>query len=132
MRILCRELDWQVSSLEQVCTWCLPPLSTLKDLYISERPKWQPDWKDNIDNTQWLELLHPFRAVKNLYLSEKLARRIVPALQELAGGVTTEVLPTLQNIFLERLQPSGPVQEGIGQFAATRQVNHPIAVSRWE
>ena len=132
MRILCRELDWQVSSMEQVCTWCLPPLPMLKDLYISELPKWQPNWKDNMDNTQWLELLHPFRAVKNLYLSEKFARRIVPALQELAGGVTTEVLPILQNIFLERYQPSGPVQEGIRQFSATRLVNNPIAVSRWE
>ena len=45
----------------------------------------------------------------------------------------TEVLPTLRNIFLEGFHPSGPVQEGIGRFIATRQVSgHPIAVSRWE
>jgi hypothetical protein len=133
VKIPCRELDWQVSSLEQVCTWCLPPLSALDELYISEEPSWQSDWQDNIENSLWLELLHPFTAVKNLYLSEEFARRIVPALQELVGGRTTEVLPTLQNIFLEGLQPSGPVQEGIGQFAATRQViSHPIAVSRWD
>jgi hypothetical protein len=36
VEILCRELDWQVSFLEQVCTSSLSPLSTLEDLYIDE------------------------------------------------------------------------------------------------
>ena len=132
MRIPCIELDWQVSSVEQVCTSCLPPLSTLEDLYIFESPNSKPVWKDNIENTLWLELLRPFPAVKNLYLSDKFASLITPALQELTGGSTTEVLPSLQNIFLEELQPSGTVQVSIQQFAATRQVSHPIAVSRWD
>ncbi|KAF8486315.1 hypothetical protein DFH94DRAFT_180016 [Russula ochroleuca] len=127
-----RELDWQVSSLEQVCASCLPPLTTMEDLYIYERPFWQPHWQDNIENSLWLELLHPFADVKNLYLSEEVTRRIVPALQELVGGRTTELLPTLQNVFLEGLESSGPVHEGIGQFVSGRQVTgHTIAVSRW-
>ena len=133
VRIPCMELDWQVSSMEQVCASCLPLLSMLEDLYIYESPYLQPVWKDNIENMLWLELLQPFPAVKNLYLSEEFARHIVPALQELIGGRATEVLPALQNIFLEELQPSGAVQGGIQQFVATRQVSsHPIAVSRWE
>ena len=131
--ILCQGLDWQLSSLEQVCTSCLPPLSTLEDLYIYEDPYSQPDWKDDVDNGLWLQPLHPFTAVKNLYLSEQFALRIGPALQELAEGRTAEVLPALQNIFLKGLQPSGPVQEGIRQFVASRQVtSRPIAVSRWD
>jgi hypothetical protein len=68
--------------------------------------------------------------VKNLYPSEHIAGRIVPALQELVGGRATEVLPTLQNILLEEDQPSGPVQKGIQQVVAVRQATgHPIAVS---
>ena len=51
VEILCRESDWQVSSLEQVCTSCLPPLSTLEDLYIDENSFAPPDWKDSIENT---------------------------------------------------------------------------------
>ena len=132
VRIPCKELDWQVSSLEQVCTSCLPPLSMLEDLYISEQRRWQRHWKDNIENTLWLELLRPFTAVKNLYLSDDFSRRIVPAMQELVGGGTTEVLPTLQNTFLEGLRSSVTVQQGIGQFVATRQaMNRPIAVVQW-
>ena len=128
-----KELDWQVSSLKQVCTSCLPLLYTLEDLYIFKSRYLQPHWQDHIGNTLWLELLQPFAAVKNLHLCEEFAPRIVPALQELVGSRATEVLPTLQNIFLEELQPSGPVKEGIEQFVATREVaSHPITVSRWE
>jgi hypothetical protein len=133
VKIPCRELDWQVSSMEQVFASCLPPLSTLVDLYIYQDLHPQPEWQDNVENALWLELLHPFTAVRNLYISEQFAPRIVPALQELVGGRTTELLPTLQSISLERLQPSGPVQEAIGKFVAARQLSgHPIAISRWD
>ena len=133
VKIPCRELDWQVSSLQQVCISSLLPLSTLEVLYIHKDPSSQPEWQDNIENAMWLELLHQFPAVKNLHLCEEFAPRIVPALQELVGSRATEVLPNLQNIFLEELQSSGPVREGIQHFVATRQVTgHPIAVFRWD
>ena len=96
----------------------------------------QADWKDNVDNEAWVGVLRPFSAVKNLYLSEKVASLVAPALQELVGGRAIEVpptvLPTVRNIFVDGLESSGPVQEGIGQFVAARQVaGHPIALSRW-
>ena len=129
---LCRGLDWQVSSLEQVCASCLPPLSTLEDLYFHEDSYWHPDWKDSIENRQWLDLLRPFMAVKDLYLSENFASRIVPALQELVGGRMTDVLPALQNIFLKGFDSSGSIQESIWRFVAARQLaNHPIRISPW-
>ena len=136
VNILCSELDWQVSSLEQIFTSCMPPLSALEDLYIFQAFYSDPHWKDNLENTLWLELLHPFSAAKNLYLSKEFAPRIGSALQELVGERTTEVLPNLQNIFLEGLLPSAPVNEddeGIRQFVDTRQVNgYPIGVSYWD
>ena len=132
IRIVCRGLEWQVSSLEQVCT-SLPSVFMLEGLYIYEDPYSQLDWKDDIENGLWLQLLHPFTAVKNLYLSERFAIGIGLALQELVEGRTTEVLPALQNIFLKGLQPSGPVQEGIRHFVASRQVtSRPITVSHWD
>ena len=131
--VRCIDLDWQVSSMEQVCTSCLPPLSTLDDLYIYEDLYSPPVWQDNIENALWLELLQPFTAVKDLYLSKKFASRIMPALQELVEGSMTEVLPVLQNIFLEELQLSETIQAGIQQFVATRQATgQPITVSRWD
>ena len=125
----CSRLNRQISSLEQVCTSCLPSLSTLEDLYISQRQDSRLLWP-YIHNTLWLELLRPFSSVKNLYLSQQGAPSIVPALQDLVGGSMTEVLPILQNITLLGPQPSGPVREGIELFVAMRRfTGQPIAVS---
>jgi hypothetical protein len=133
--IPCRELDRQISFVEQVCALSLPHLSALEDLYICKgRSPWSTaHWKYNIENMLWLELLHPFRTVKNLYLCQEFVLRIVPALPELNRSRATELLPSLQNIFLEVVEPWGPVEEGIRQFVAMRQItSNIIAVSCWD
>ena len=120
----------QFSFLVRVCSSCLSPLSVSEDLYIYEQLGLQVEWKVNIENWLWLELLRPFVGVKDLYLSEEFARHIAPALRELVEGRTTEVFPTLENIFLEGLESSGSIEEGIAQFVAAREVaGRPIAIS---
>jgi hypothetical protein len=130
INISCREADWQLSSIEQVCNFSLHPVSTVQDLYIEHQYS-ELVWKDNaIENTLWLQLLLPFTAVKNLYLSEEFAPSISASLQELVGD---EALPSLQNIFVQGLEPWGPFQKNIGQFVAARQLSdHPIAISVWD
>jgi hypothetical protein len=118
--------------MAQVCNSTLPPFSTLERLYISDRGSTQQRWQDDIENLEWLELLRPFTAVKNLYLAEEYAPHIIPALQEVVGERVTEVLPALECLFLEKLYESGPVQEAIEQLVAVRQLsNHPILISFW-
>jgi hypothetical protein len=81
--ISCREQDWQLSSIEQVCNSSLRPLPTVEVLYIERRYS-QLVWKnDAIENTLWLQLLLPFTAVKDLYLSKEFAPGIAAALEEL-------------------------------------------------
>jgi hypothetical protein len=128
VQIPCTVSEWQLSSLEQVCTSSLPPVSTLEDLYIFEHRNCPPLWQGDVENTLWLDLLRPFVAVKNLYLSEEYVPRIAPALQELAERGTTEVLPTLESIFLMGFPPLGPLHEGIVKFVAARRLtNRPVA-----
>jgi len=134
LRISCRQSDWQLSSLAQVCTSSFPQalIPMLEHLYILEDEFPRPRWQDDLGNDQWLELFRPFTTVKNLYLSREFVPRIVPTLQELAGERVTEVLPNLQSIFLEDLEGSGSVPEAMWQFIAARQLsNHPIAISHW-
>ena len=133
VKIKCTTSEWQLSSLGQACNSSLPPVSTLKDLYISEASCLRPRWQDDVENELWLEVLHPFTAVKNLYLCKKFVPRVAPALQELVGARTTEVLPTLENIFLEGFEPSGPLEEGIEKFVTARQLtNRSVTVSHWD
>ena len=128
--ILCRQPDWQLSSLAQVFDTNF--ISAVECLYIEEGADSPPSWQDDIETGQWLELLHRLTAVKDLFISRKFTPRIAPTLQELAGGRATEVLPALQTLFLEETLPSG-VQEMIDKFVAARELaGHPIAVSRWE
>lgn len=132
--IACSPSDWKLSSLVHVCSSFIPQalILTVEHLYIIEYRRSPPDWQDDIENGQWLEVLSPFTAVKGLYISHEFAPRIVPALQELVGERVTEVLPALQTIFLPELQKSEPAQKIIDQFIAVRQLSsRPIAVSHW-
>jgi hypothetical protein len=130
VKILCQVPNRQLSSLAQICTSSLRLLLTMENLHIDGYLSLVRT--DDIENTEWFDLLLPFTAVKNLYLSKPLRPRIAPALQELFGGRTTEVLPALQNVLLKVFRPSEPVQEGIMQFIGARQLtNHPVAISVW-
>ena len=65
--------------------------------------------------------------MKDLYLSRDFAPAIAAALQELVGARITEVFPSLRNIFVEGLEPSGLFQENLGQLS-----DYPITISVWE
>jgi hypothetical protein len=113
--------DLQLSSLAQICSSSSPEafIPTVEHLYICGAQ----DWRVYIEDSQWLEVLRPFTAVKYLYLSSRMA----PPLQNLAG----EVLPSLQNLFLEDYRPVLGLG-AIRKFVDARQlVGHPITVSHW-
>jgi hypothetical protein len=132
LRISCTKMNRQLSSLAQVLTSFFSSIDTVEHLYIY-RPRNLPlQWQDDIENGQWLEIFRPFTAVTNLFVCKEFAHCIAPALQELVRERVVVVLPALENLFLEELQPSGPVQEAIGQFVAARRLlGHPVAVSNW-
>jgi hypothetical protein len=129
--VSCKPLDWQISSLAQVCSTSFLPLPMLERLYIDiyDGRYLVMKWQDDMEDTQWLELLRPFTSVKDLELFEDSVPFIAPALQELSGERVTEVLPALQNLFFTGPQPSEPVKEAIQKFIAARQLfGHPVTV----
>jgi hypothetical protein len=134
LEISCEHFDWQLSALAQVCNSCLATLSSLEHLSICDNRYLPPHWQDDIENTQWLELLRPFTTVKDLYLSDEVALHVAPALQELSEERVTEVLLALQNMFVDDPEPSGLIQQGFQTFvtARGRQVSsRPVAIHRW-
>jgi hypothetical protein len=129
-KITCRELDWWLSSLAHVFKLFFPSIHMVEHLYVygdSDLPlRWQ-------ENMEWLKHFRPFTAVKNLYLPMIFAPHVASAMEELVGGRVAEVLPALQNIFLEGLQPSEPIQEDIQEFVSGRKPSgNPITVSLWQ
>jgi hypothetical protein len=127
--ILCEERDWQLSSLAHVCNQHLP-LSSVEQLIVCELYRGTSlHWKDDMDSSQWLDLFHPFIAVQNLYVAKQFVPFVTAALRELTEERTMEVLPVLDNLFLEGFEPLGPVHEAMKPFLSARQLsNHPIAI----
>jgi len=118
--ILCRRPDLPLY-MARICSLSLPPLSTLKHLYIGDSC-WLTRLPDEMDNLQCLELLLPFTSVENLYLSHKQALYVTRALQSLTCERIVQVLPALQAIFLQRSPVLGADPEVPGQFIAARQL----------
>ena len=64
LKISSSQLDWQLSSLVQVCNQALPTLSAVECLKLGPNfycPRLRSG-QDDVENTQWLELLHPLPA----------------------------------------------------------------------
>ena len=130
LRISCNELDKQLPSLAQVFTSVFPSTYMAEHLYICGHRRLPSQWQGDIENLLWLEILSPFTAARNVYVFKAFSQCISSALQDLVGERMTDVLPALESLFLEGFQPSGPVQEAIGQFVAARQLlGHPVAIS---
>jgi hypothetical protein len=101
----------------------------LECLYIREGSQ-RPRWYDDMENAQWLELLEPFAASKNLYLHKELVPRVARALEEPAGKAEgLLILPQVQNIFTLGSLPSETVREAFGKFVSQRERSgRPVAV----
>ena len=126
-------LQGQLSGLGLLFSSTLHPLSTAKRLEISVNvslPMFL--WRSALESTRWLGFLHPFTAVENLYMAEEFAMCIAPALQKNSREDAIELLPALQNLFVEALPSSEEVQKSIRSFVAARLLSsHPVAVHRW-
>jgi len=135
--ISCTQSEWQLSSLAEICgtssSRCALGLFSLEHLYLLVEYAPPDHWHDDMENIQWQELLQSFTAVKDLYLSAELALLVAQALQDHVGEKETELLPALQNIFVQGRQLLVAVQETIRLFIATREVSgNPVAIHHWK
>ncbi|KAH9957456.1 hypothetical protein BC827DRAFT_1225990 [Russula dissimulans] len=129
LHIPCSQSDWQLSFLVQVCGHPLPVGSSVERLDIDDFEMSPQIWHDDTDYDQWLEVLRPFMAVRELRVSKSQAPLLMRALKDLTGERTMEVLPKLSDLYLKGPQSAKSLQETIGPFVAGRQLSgHPVAV----
>jgi hypothetical protein len=128
--ILCYALDWQVGCLAQICGKISPFLSNVERLHIdTSHPDREviSDWKDYVDNPQWLELFHAFSALQHMRIPHRPSGIIASALLELTGESVMDTLPMLRHLYLP--SPSASTQQAMQPFISSRQhSNHPITV----
>jgi hypothetical protein len=130
--ITCADDGWQFSSLVPVFMSFFPSIFMVEHLYIHATANVLS--QDDLEDMQLLEnfpaFALAFASVKNLYLRMAFAEFFAPILQEHVLGTATDVLPALESLCLEEVEPSEPLREALGQFVATRRLlGHPVAIS---
>ena len=132
LQIICREPDWQASSMVQVCSQLSPLLSHAEQLHIHEGIPEQAQQGNGIDPMLFLDLFDTFPAVQYLLIYGELRPLVARALQELTEESTTEVLPSLRSLVFRGPSQSRSIQKDIQGFITARQdSNHPVDVE-WE
>ena len=119
--------DVALMSLTQFCassseSQFSPILSIVENFYMYEDDEWKVGTTDDVEDGNWVEVLRPFAAVKNLYLSGGSVRTIADTLGSLSGEIeaAAEVLPDLQKIFLDKTKAPPDVMENITRFVNAR------------
>jgi hypothetical protein len=107
LHIPCKQLDWQLSSIIQVCDQLSPFIFGVKLLVLNTN-----DWsrgKDDVDGGQWLQLFRSFSSARTVSVAGELTTDILCTLRpanERPGYMTdTALLPALRNLFLRNFMP---------------------------
>lgn len=133
--VACTPPQRQLLSLEALSSSPSNPLrpSSIERVEIQNGFTTSAYWNADLKKFRWLELLQPFTSAKNLYLGSVMAPHVMRKMRGFTGESTAEVLPALQNIFIQECQRFEALRESIGPFIADRQVfGHPVTVHRWE
>ena len=125
VRVVCEGTDWQISQITHALGRISPLLSDMvRFTILGVRMKSDPEEVIELvtDNILWLQLLRLFPSVQTLLVFSQFAGHVSRALEDIAGVMVTEVLPTLDLLCLQD-QPMSSVDK----FIAVRQDSgHPV------
>jgi len=127
LQISCDQLDWQLSSMAQICDHFPPFLSSVQYLGIDTTQ--QLSGKDDVDGEQWLELIRAFDGAEDFRVAGELTTDVLRALRPVDREHTT-VLPAVRNFHIPGLVSiHGPLQEAVQSSTTSRRLSgHPVQV----
>ncbi|KAI9440232.1 hypothetical protein BJY52DRAFT_1217180 [Lactarius psammicola] len=127
LEISCKQLDWQLFSISQICDHFSSFLFNVEDLGIKTiGPSSVPD---DVDDEQWLRPIRTFDGARDLRVSGQLATDILRALRPADEGRTI-VLPALRNLYVQKsMYNLGPLRNSVKSFVTQRRLSsHPVQV----
>ena len=97
--VKCCHLDWQASSMAQISNSLGQMFSSVEYLVLHHRAHNQSSEEHNeVDRTEWRNLLRPFSNVKTLRVGEGLFKDLSRCLELEDGEFPLELLPELQEL----------------------------------
>ena len=131
LQISCAQIDWQLSSMAQICNHFSHFLSRVTDLGISSTQ--QPSGTDDIDRGQWAEIIRTFNNAGIFRVAGTLAADILCTLSLAVGD--PNVLPSLHTLHVPDLGPGHmALREAAESFVTSRRLTghsvkvHPLQV----
>jgi hypothetical protein len=128
LQIMCRHLDWQVSSAAQILNTLQPILSGVEKLTLIYGEHYRSsEWHNEVDRTQWHQLLRPFSNLKTLYVENGLVGKLARSLHTDDGDPPPELLPNLEKVGYSGGQVA---QKALTPFIDERRVTgHPVKLT---
>ena len=128
LQIYCEQLDWQLSSMAQICGQLSSSgfFCGVGDLRIdATRPLTGPTrWQDDSDTEYWQELIHSFSGVERFSLPWKLVTDFLGAFKSRPAVGITSSFPALKLLRIEGSRP-----DYLSQATIHSSVNwHPVGV----
>ena len=127
--VVCRHLDWQVSSIAQIFNSLSQVFSAVEHLTLVHGVHRRSSEEHNkVDRTEWRELFRPFSNVKTLLVDDELIEELSQYLQLEDEELPLEVLPELQELAYSR---RGKIGDAFTAFIdARRNAGRPITLFR--
>jgi hypothetical protein len=129
LQISCKQLDWQLSCMAQVCDQ-ISPFLLVGDLGINTVQL--SDGQDDVSGGQWLDLLRSFKfgGAKSFWVDGEHATDILCVLGP-ASERNTVMLPSLRHIRVQRpMVMDGPSWDSVQSFIAKRSIpGRPVEVN---
>ena len=129
LRISCKQLDWQLSCMAQICDQISPFLFHVGDLRINTAQL--PDEQVDVDGEQWVDLLRSFKfgAGEIFRVDGELTADILCALGPANEG-NTAMLPSLRQVRVEKpIAMDGPSWNSVQSFITSRRISgRPVQV----
>jgi hypothetical protein len=129
LNISCSLLDRQVSSVAQIFNSLSQTLTTVEHLALEHMAHNQSSEEHNeVDHTEWHNLLRSFSYVKTLRVDNGLAKELSRSLRLGEGEHPLELLPELQEL---TYFGSGDTGSPFASFIDARQnAGHPVTLTR--
>ena len=100
LQISCTQLEWQLSSMAQICTQFSSFVFGVQHLVFNTNDWSNVQVQDGVNGEQWPQLVRSFDSTRTLSIAGELATGLLRALRPADEGYTTGtvVLPVLRNL----------------------------------
>jgi hypothetical protein len=131
LQISCKQLDWQLSCMAQVCDQCSPFLFRVEELRINTSRS--SIGQDDVAGEQWVDFVRSFGGARDIWMANELTTDILRALGR-ADERHMTVLPALCHLRVENpkaimIEPSSIWDDSMLFFKMRSLSGRPVQIN---